>query len=87
MVIINQLKHMRVIKPCSIALFLTCLLLVSLFTSAGLVQDNVLPDTELSEGFDLSWWTIDGGGGRLESAGGKVAQEGTIGQPDVSPEL
>ena len=86
MVIFNTLNRMRVIKPRSIALFLTCLLLVSLFTGAGLAQDDTL-DTDLSEGFDLAWWTIDGGGGMLESADGKVALEGTIGQPDVSPEL
>ncbi len=32
-------------------------------------------------GVDLSWWTIDGGGGRL--TGGSLALEGTIGQPEA----
>ena len=87
MVIFKQLKRVRVIKPCLIALFITCLLLVSLFAGAGLAQDDTHPGTELSGDFDLTWWTLDGGGGGLESADGKYALEGTIGQPDVSPEL
>jgi len=32
-------------------------------------------------GYDLSWWTIDGGGGTLE--GGSYTLSGTIGQPDA----
>ena len=32
--------------------------------------------------YDLSWWTVDGGGG--ESTGGSYAMAGTIGQPDAS---
>ncbi len=32
-------------------------------------------------GYDLSWWTADGGGGR--SQGGAYVLEGTIGQPDA----
>lgn len=31
---------------------------------------------------DLSWWTLDGGGGR--SAGGPYVLQGTVGQPDAS---
>jgi len=86
-VIFKQLKRMRVIKPRSFALFLTSLLLVGLFAGAGLAQDDTHPGTELSGDFDLTGWTLDGGGGRLESADGKYALEGTIGQPNVSPEL
>jgi hypothetical protein len=36
----------------------------------------------LCAGFDLSWWTIDGGGGPM--AGGGFALDGTLGQPDTS---
>jgi hypothetical protein len=32
-------------------------------------------------GYDLSWWTGDGGGG--VSRGGRYALSGTIGQPDA----
>ena len=31
--------------------------------------------------YDLSWWTVDNGGG--ESAGGAYAVSGVIGQPDA----
>ena len=33
------------------------------------------------EGYDLSWWTVDGGGGVSSSPGYSLA--GTIGQPDA----
>ena len=36
-------------------------------------------------GYDLSWWTIDGGGGRI-AAGGYVL-DGSIGQSDASEPL
>ena len=35
------------------------------------------------QAFDLSWWTVDGGGGT--SSSGDFALSGTIGQPDTSP--
>ena len=37
--------------------------------------------TLYAQDFDLSWYTIDGGGG--ESAGGDFELSGTIGQPDA----
>lgn len=36
------------------------------------------------EGYDLSWWTVDGGGGMF-STGGNYSLGGTIGQPDAGP--
>jgi len=36
-------------------------------------------------GYDLNWWTVDGGGGVLSSGG--YTLHGTIGQPDVGPAL
>ena len=35
-----------------------------------------------SGGYDLSWWTVDGGGGTLED--GTYTLRGTIGQPDAA---
>jgi hypothetical protein len=32
-------------------------------------------------GYDLSWWTVDGGGGTLQ--GGSYTLSGTAGQPDA----
>lgn len=36
-------------------------------------------------GYDLSWWTVDGGGGTV--SGGGYALSGTAGQPDAGPSL
>ncbi|HDN80285.1 MAG TPA: hypothetical protein ENG33_07470 [Chloroflexi bacterium] len=36
-------------------------------------------------GYNLTWWTVDGGGGR--SAGSGYILNGTIGQPDAGPKL
>ena len=35
------------------------------------------------QAFDLSRWTVDGGGGSI--SGGNFTLSGTIGQPDTSP--
>jgi len=34
-----------------------------------------------TDGYDLSWWTADGGGG--SSAGGSYSLSGSAGQPDA----
>lgn len=38
-----------------------------------------------SGGYDLSWNTVDGGGGRVD--GGDYLLIGTVGQPDAGPAL
>jgi hypothetical protein len=38
--------------------------------------------TSTSEGYNLSWWTVDGGGGTLAIEGG-YSLSGTVGQPDA----
>jgi hypothetical protein len=47
-------------------------ILVSLLTGIALAQN----------GFDLSWWSVDGGG-HTSSSGGVYTLGGTIGQPDA----
>jgi len=43
----------------------------------------VLPALALAaDGYTLSWWTVDGGGGTF-STGGVYTLGGTIGQPDA----
>ena len=37
-------------------------------------------------GYDLSWWTVDGGGGS-SGAAGSYTLDGTAGQPDPGPLL
>ena len=56
------------------ALSLAVGLLMSLFmVSVALAQSG--------GGYDLTWWTADGGGGA--ASGGGYALNGTIGQPDA----
>jgi len=45
-----------------------------LFTSTAL--------TSTSTDYDLSWWTVDGGGGALSIEGG-YSLSGSVGQPDA----
>jgi len=69
-----------------------CLFLVLgagvLLLSVGLIalaQAAVSADRGLvGSGYELSWWTVDGGGyTRLASSGGGYEMGGTIGQPDA----
>ena len=48
---------------------------------ATLLASCIFASTALAGTFDLSWYTVDGGGGY--SAGGAFELEGTIGQPDA----
>jgi len=38
-----------------------------------------------TQGYDLSWWTVDGGGGTADA--GVYTLSGTVGQPDAGPAL
>jgi len=40
----------------------------------------LVPLALAATGFDLSWWSVDGGG---ESTGGSYALRGSVGQPDA----
>jgi hypothetical protein len=51
------------------------------FTSASLLPHLLVEASPTSTlGYQLSWWTVDGGGGT--SAGGGYHMDGTISQPD-----
>ena len=52
------------------------LVIAALLAAGAASLGAVAPD-----GFRLSWWTVDGGGGR--SAGGDFVLSGTAGQPDA----
>jgi hypothetical protein len=65
---------MRHKHKASLLLALVALLLLA---SAALAQ---------VAGYDLSWWTVDAGGG-ARSAGGSYRLSGAIGQPDAGPAL
>jgi hypothetical protein len=53
------------------------------FTRAALVALAILPAAAVASPYDLSWFTIDGGGG--DSSFGPYSVSGTIGQADASP--
>ena len=38
-------------------------------------------------GYEINWWTVDGGGGVSKSSGGQYNLKGTIGQHDAGPVL
>ncbi len=58
-------------------LILLIILAVLLLAVAG----GVLAQVDLPLAFDISWFTIDGGGGA--STGGAYSLDGSIGQPDA----
>jgi hypothetical protein len=53
--------------------------ILALFVASTLATGLVLAQS--GGGYDLSWSTIDGGGG--DSAGGDFQLAGTVGQPDA----
>ena len=40
-----------------------------------------------ADGFEISWWTVDGGGGNSTSAGDSYTLSGTLGQYDAGAQL
>jgi hypothetical protein len=62
-----------------LALSVCCLLPVA--GSLVLAQTGTEPSAPLREDYDLSWWTVDGGG--QASDGGSYQLTGTARQPDA----
>jgi hypothetical protein len=56
--------------------FLSLLLLVIAVAVLGVISATALA------GYNLDWWTVDGGGA-TSSTGGSYSLDGTIGQPDA----
>ena len=53
-----------------------------LFVVILFILSSAVALAQTGDGFDLSWSTIDGGGGT--SSGGAFSLSGTVGQPDAS---
>ena len=51
---------------------------------AALTMLALAASVALTDGFDLDWYTVDGGG-HMFSTGGDFALGGTVGQPDAGP--
>jgi hypothetical protein len=66
-----------------------CAALATLLLLAGVAraQTGGQPEQSAATGYDLSWWTVDGGG--LVGAGspGLYTLSGSVGQPDAGPAL
>jgi hypothetical protein len=62
---------------------------IAFILTLGLLLALVLvgPAVLAQSGYDLSWWTVDGGGGVSQSADGTYSVHGTIGQPDAGAPL
>lgn len=54
------------------------------FTLAVLIAALLTTSALATSGYEVNWWTVDGGGGISQSAGGQFTLQGTIGQPDAS---
>jgi hypothetical protein len=67
------------VSPC--AALVTLLLLVSVAQA----QTGGQPEQSAATGYDLSWWTVDGGGVVGAGAPGLYTLSGSIGQPDDGP--
>ncbi|HGX93327.1 MAG TPA: hypothetical protein ENK35_08440 [Candidatus Tenderia sp.] len=59
------------------SLLILALILATTMAAAGVVYAQ--------GGYDLSWWTVDGGGGVLSNGG--YALNATVGQPDAGATL
>jgi hypothetical protein len=68
---------------------LVSLLLVAPLTAgAVIVWAQAPPNLDLSwhvmGGYNLSWWTVDGGGSSVSNGGKSYTLDGTVGQPDTA---
>ena len=52
-------------------------------TVAVLIAALLTTSALAANGYEVNWWTVDGGGGVSQSAGGQYTLQGTIGQADV----
>ena len=66
------------------SILLTLVILLPLATAQAGVGNSPLASP--SADYEISWWTVDGGGGAF-STGGDYELSGTVGQPDVGPAL
>jgi len=73
------MKHITTTGPIAVLVALVLLLAVS----TALAQDSSRPSAPFGAGYDLSWWTVDGGGDSVSNGGSGYALLGTAGQPDA----
>ena len=59
--------------------------LILILASLLLIVSVAIIYAQTGNGYDLTWWTVDGGGGTV--SGGGYTLMGTAGQPDAGPAL
>ena len=64
------------------AVGLAMIVAIILAVATLLGRPPVMGQASLTTGYDLSWWTVDGGGNTGDSSGAYTLG-GTIGQPDA----
>jgi hypothetical protein len=73
---------MNVRKLAAIGCALLVLTVVLALGREALAEPAVAASAAMDGGYDLSWWSVDGGG-HIFSADGEYGLSGTIGQPDA----
>ena len=71
-------------KRTTILMTLAVLLLLA---SIALRQAQDIALAQSGDGYDLIWWTVDGGGGTISESGSGYTLIGTVGQPEPGPAL
>jgi hypothetical protein len=61
----------------SLKLYLLAITIIVFMTTTALAVGS----------YQIEWWTVDGGGGLSQSAGGQYTLQGTIGQADTGSSL
>jgi hypothetical protein len=61
---------------------LVCLIKLALLSLLLSVPTLASPAVSAADTYDLSWWSIDGGG-TMNASAGEYSLSGTIGQPDA----
>ena len=59
------------------------ILRASVFALIGLLLIAATASAQSPDGYEIDWWTVDGGGGRPSDVGDTLTLQGTAGQPDA----
>jgi hypothetical protein len=68
-------------RPSGTILVSALLLLLGVLAGSITLRRAAPVAAQTGDGYDITWWTVDGGGGRV--TGGDYALTGTAGQPDT----
>jgi hypothetical protein len=75
----SEIEKSNIMNKTKLIYFALTILIATLLFPTKVGGSTALEDT----GYEINWWTIDGGGGTSESTSGQYVLQGTIGQPDA----